>query len=140
MSGMFEKVFAAELVNDEVEHLSAWFDVADFDRLSLMVQATETNTAGTLTVQLEASAEARSVLAGLAASPIPLLTPLDMSAAGSNVTALSFTATGTDIMSKYLEDVIRSVRVRLISGSTTDGTDFWTVNAWIAGKANGKAT
>ena len=130
---------AAVDVNTEVEAFSAWLDIHDLEKFTVMCNAVKSGSPGNLTVTLEVSQDS---VAQLNATNLPSGTTVVsgdydkiITDAGVDAPAVSavFSADGHKTFSKSPEDSIRSVRLGYVSAATTNGTNYWTVNAGYSG-------
>ncbi len=126
-----------QVINDENNHDSSWVDVQHLEKLTLWLRAVETLTAGTLTVTVFVSPVAASLLNESESGHLVMVYDKLIEATGvdSPVNTWAVSADADEILSFSHEDAIRSVKVRVAAGATTDVTDFWTFTAWLTGQA-----
>lgn len=130
-------------VNDQNQAYSSWVPVDIHELLTIYAEiAILAGTPGNLTLTLEVSpqsAEKMNDAATPAAEQFTFVYDKLINNAGVDAPVAShvFSAAGKAMLSASAEDVIRSARVGYISAATTDGSNSWTLDVWLAAQVAG---
>lgn len=93
-------------------------------RATLQIALTKTLAPGNLTLTVEVSPDKGVTL-------ISYDKLIDQTGVDSPVSSVVYSATGDDVISLSMEDVMDYIKVSLASAAGTDATNFWTAEAWL---------
>ena len=139
---------AAVTVDVDTAQLSSWVDVSLLHRLTFMLHGTLTGVPGTLTTTVEVSNESAAALnspdsVGDLKPSDPLIITYDKLIGPAGVStpaqAVVLSTTSGAVFSTSLEDSIRSLRIRYIAATGSEGNE-WDFSCWLVGDEIGAGT
>lgn len=125
-----KKLADSVAVVDEDAHTSSWVDISDAVTLTLILEAVKAGTAGNLTVKIQYDTQPAKDLNSTALTA-ELTADMELLYVGTGATTKAFSATGTAVGSKRLEERYRSCRLHYQAAATTDATNKWTLIAQL---------
>lgn len=143
-SSIIRKLLDAFVANGTDETFSAWVDVDKMDQMSIIIEAAETLTSVIDVVELQVSPESAELLNDSTLTPPftgPIVPALGVELQVDGVRQAHLLSTISASIGPTQLDVprpsaIRSLRLR-VKMTTADGTNFFTITAWLVAKQIG---